>query len=252
MSTLTDLRESVAKQMARFSRPRIYGQELRVATTCVLPSFEALYLHVSKIGDLYMVHDCGETLDSIVRHGQEPDVAKKVIRRMCHNHCLDFNGWRISQECHDPDWICSGILAVAAGAIGSAECALHVDLLKFELEQGEETADSKLADAVFSLLEPSLKEGTISRKFPHRGKSGRSYEFDLAVQERDRLTLIETVTPRGDSVSSKYIALSDVSSERNIRKIVAHDDELPEEDIKLLRNVATVASANDVGRMVAG
>ena len=251
MSALADLRESVAKQLERFSQPRIYGQELRVATTCVLPSFECLYLQVSKIGERYMVHDCGETLESIVRHGQEPDIAERVIRRMCHNLGLDFNGWRISWESHDPNWISSGILAVAAAATGSADCALHEMHLKAQEARNDEKADSKLADAVFSLLEPSLKEGTISRKFPHRGKSGRSYEFDLSVQERDRLTLIETVTPRVDSVSSKYIALSDVSSERNIRKIVAHDDELPEEDIKLLRNVATVASANDVGRMVA-
>ena len=252
MSTLVDLRESVAKQLERFSRPRIYGQELRIATTCVLPSFEGLYLQVSKIGDRYLVHDCGETFDSIVRHGQKPEVAERVIRRMCQIHRLKFNGWRISWEFHDPDWISSGILAVAAAATGSADCALHEMHLKAREARNEEKADNVLADAVFSLLEPSLKEGTISRKFQHRGKSGRSYEFDLAVQERDRLTLIETVTPRGHSVSSKYVALSDVPSERSIRKIVAHDDELPEEDIQLLRNVATVASAKEVSRMVAG
>ena len=225
---------------------------MRIATACVLPSFEGLHLQVSKIGDSYMVHDCGETLDNILRHGQEPELAKRVIRRMCQIHRLDFNGWRISWECRDPDWISSGILAVATAATASAECALHEEFLRFEQEQNEETAGSKLADAVFSLLEPSLKEGTISRKFQHRGKSGRSYEFDLAVQDRDRLTLIETVTPHGHSVSSKYIALSDVPSERNIRKIVAHDDDLPEEDILLLRNVAAVANANEVSGMVAG
>ena len=252
MSALADLRKSVAKQLARFSRPRIDGEELRVATTCVLPSFEALYLHVSKIGDRYMVHDCGETLDSIVRHGQKLDVVKREIRRMCRIHRLDFNGWRISWESHDPEWISSGILAVAAAATGSAECALHEVFLKFEEKQGDETINSELADTVFSLLKSSIKEGAISRKFQHLGKSGRSYEFDFAVQERDRLTLIETVTSHDHSISSKYVALSDVPSEWNIRKIVAHDDELPEEDILLLRNVATVASANDVSRMVAG
>lgn len=36
----------------------------------------------------------------------------------------------------------------------------------------DEMADSVLADAIFSLLEPSLEEGAISRKFQHRGKSG--------------------------------------------------------------------------------
>lgn len=171
MSILADLRESVAKQMARFSRPRFDGQELRVATTCVLPSFKALYLHVSKIGDRYMVHDCGETLDSIVRHGQEPDAAERVIRRMCHNLQLDFNGWRISRVTDNPDCICTGILAVAAAATGSAECALHEMHLKAQEARNDENADNMLADAVFSLLEPSLKEGTISRKLPHRGKA---------------------------------------------------------------------------------
>lgn len=252
MKTLKALRKSVMAQTHQFSECAIHGDELRVPTTCVLPSFEALYVHVAMKDDSYMVHDCGETLDSILRHGQELDVAERVIRRMCQLYRLGFDGYRISWKFHDPEWISSGILAVAAAATGSAECALHEKHLKAQETLKEENADEMLADAVFSLLEPSLKEGAISRKFQHRGKSGRRYEFDLAIQEDNRLTLIETVTPHGHSVSSKYIALSDVPSEKGIRKIVAHHDDLAEEDILLLRNVAAVARPGDVGRMVAG
>ena len=115
-----------------------------------------------------MVHDCGETLDSIIRHGQEPNIAERVIRRMCHNLDLDFNGWRISRVTHNPDCICTRILAVAAAVTGSAECALHEIHLKAQEARNEENADNILADTVFSLLEPTLKEGTISRKFQHR------------------------------------------------------------------------------------
>lgn len=71
------------------------------------------------------------------------------------------------------------------------------------------------------------------------------------MKSKDQLTLIETLTPSDNSVHSKYVALANVPSEGGMRKIVAHDNDLPEEDIVLLRNVAAVASANDVGRMLA-
>ena len=252
MKTLKALRKSVMKQMAHFSTCANHGNELRVPTTCVLPSFEAWYIHASRNGDRYIVHDLGQTFDSILRHGQEIDVAKRIIRGMCQVYRLRFDDCRISWEFHDPEWISSGILAVAAADAGSAECALHETHLKAQEARKEENADDRLAETVFSLLEPSLKEGAISRKFQHRGKSGRRYEFDLAIQEQDRLTLIETVTPHGHSVRSKYIALSDVPSGKEIRKISACDDNLAEEDILLLRNVAAIARPDDVGRMVAG
>ena len=243
--TLKALRKSVSKQMAEFSKCPIVKDEVRVPTTCVLPYFDFLYVHVAQNSDSYLVHDNGQALDNILRHGQELDVANRVILSKCRPHGLKFNGWRISWENQNQEWLSSGIFAVAAAVTASAECALHETFMKaLEAQQDE------IADTIFLLLEPSLEEGSISRRYQHRGKSGRHYEFDLAVKHKNRLTLIETVTPHGHSVSSKYVALADVPSEGGIRKIVAHDNNLSKEDIVLLRNVAAVAKADDIGRML--
>ena len=252
MLSMKALRKSVMKQMAEFTECVIVEDELLVPTTCVLPSFEVLYVHVSKNSNRYMVHDSGQTLDSIVRHGQKLETAKRVIPMLCQTHCLKFNGWRISWENEDPEWLSSGIFAVAAASTASAECALHELSLKALETRQDEMANCTLADTIISLLEPSLEEGIISRNYPHGGKSGRQYEFDLAVLRKNELTLIETVTPDEHSVTSKYVALSDVPSDEGIRKIVAHDNNLTEQDILLLSNVAAVASTNDVGRILAG
>lgn len=65
MMSLKALRNRVMKQMAEFSECLIVRDELRVPTTCVLPSFEVLYVHVAQNGDRYMAHDNGQTLDGI-------------------------------------------------------------------------------------------------------------------------------------------------------------------------------------------
>lgn len=71
------------------------------------------------------------------------------------------------------------------------------------------------------------------------------------MEQKARLTLIVTVSPHGNSASSKCVAFADAPSESGVRKIAARDNDLPEYDILLLRSIAAVASPDDVGWTVA-
>lgn len=213
----------------------------RIRTTCVFPSFEPVFVYVAKLGDGFMIHDAGETVATILAHGQEGDVAKRLIRSECKRYDLSFGDRRISLKIDALEWLETAIVAVANTSASAARNALKENNKKSERE---------LADVIFDLLEPKLAKGTISKGFPFMGESGRRYRFDLAIQGKNRLTLIETVTPHAISVNSKYVALADVPAEERVQKIVAHNNDLSQEDILLLQNVATVAGPDGVLHMV--
>lgn len=215
----------------------------RIRTTCVFPSFEPVFVYVAKLGEGFVVHDAGETVAVIMAHGQDGDAAKRVIRSECKRYDVAFGERRISLKIDASEWLETAIVAVANTAAAAARNALKDNNKKTERD---------LADVIYELLEPRLAKGTVTKGFPYLGESGRRYRFDLAVQSKDHLTLIETVTPHAISVNSKYVALADVPSDAAVRKIVAHNNDLSQEDILLLQNVATVAGPNGVMDLVAG
>lgn len=209
----------------------------RIRTTCVFPSFEPVFVYVAKLGDGFVVHDAGETVAVIMAHGQEGDMAKRVIRSECKRYDLAFGERRISLKIDAAEWLETAIVAVANTAASAARSAL---------KDTNKKAECDLTDVIFHLLEPKVAKGSLTKGFPYLGESGRRYKFDLAVQSRDHLTLIETVTPHANSVNSKYVALADVPSEPAVKKIAAHNNDLSQEDILLLQNVAIVAGPNGV------
>lgn len=215
----------------------------RIRTTCVFPSFEPVFVYVAKLGEGFVVHDAGETVAVIMAHGQDGDAAKRVIRSECKKYDVAFGERRISLKIDASEWLETAIVAVANTAAAAARNALKENNKKTERD---------LADVIYEFLEPRLAKGTVTKGFPYHGESGRRYRFDLAVQSKDHLTLIETVTPHAISVNSKYVALADVPAEASVRKIVAHNNDLSQEDILLLQNVATVAGPNGVMELVAG
>ena len=215
----------------------------RIRTTCVFPSFEPVFVYVAKLGEGFVVHDAGETVAVIMAHGQDGDAAKRVICSECKRYDVAFGERRISLKIDASEWLETAIVAVANTAAAAARNALKDNRKKTERD---------LADVIYELLEPRLAKGMVTKGFPYLGESGRRYRFDLAVQGKDHLTLIETVTPHAISVNSKYVALADVPSEAAVRKIVAHNNDLSQEDILLLQNVATVAGPNGVLDLVAG
>lgn len=209
----------------------------RIRTTCIFPSFEPVFVYVIKFGDGFIVHDAGETMGVILSHGQEADVAKRFIRSECKRYDLSLEDRRISLKIDALEWLETAIVSVANTASTAARLAIA---------EVSKKADIDLADVLFDLLEPKLSKGTLAKDFPFQGASGRRYKFDLAIQERDKLTLIQAVRPNAISVNSKYVALSDIPMDDPIQKIAAHNNNLSIEDILLLQNVATVSGPSGV------
>lgn len=215
----------------------------RVRTTCVFPSFEPVFVYVAKLGNGFFVHDAGETFAVVLAHGQEPEVASRVIRSECKRYDLTFGERGISLKIDAAEWLETAIIAVANTAASAARNAIRDSSRKIE---------SDLAEVIFRLLEPKFSKGMVMKEYPYIGESGRRYKFDLAVEVKDQLTLIETVTAHPISVNSKYVALADVRPEAAVKKIVAHNNDLSQEDILLLQNVATVAGPTGVLDLIAG
>lgn len=215
----------------------------RIRTTCVFPSFEPVFVYVVKFGDGFIVHDAGETMGVILGHGGDGDGAKRIIRAECKRYDLKCEDRRISLKIDAIEWLETAIVSVANTAAAAARQAMTEARKKNEKDLGE---------ILYQLLEPKVARGTLAKNFDFQGASGRKYHFDLAVQGREKLTLIQTVMPNANSLNSKFVALSDVPTDEPIRKIAAHNGDLSTEDILLLQTVATVASPVGVVEMVAG
>jgi len=213
----------------------------RIRTTCIFPSFEPVFVYVVKFGDGFVVHDAGETMGVILGHGQDGSAAKRFIRTECKRYDLAFENRRIELKIDALEWLETAIVSVANTASTAARLAMA---------DASKKADRELSDVLFELLEPKLTKGTLARDFGFQGSSGRKYKFDLAVQGRDELTLIQAVRPNAISVNSKYVALSDIPMDEPVQKIAAHDNNLAMEDILLLQNVATVAGPSGVLNLI--
>ncbi|WP_152911729.1 hypothetical protein [Roseovarius tolerans] len=200
-----------------------------------------MFVYIVKLGDGFIVHDAGETVAVIMAHGQSGDTAKKIIKSECKRYGLSFGKRRISLKIEAIDWLETAIVSVANTCAMSARNAL---------KENSKKTEQALAENLYQLLEPSLPKGAITKGFPYKGASGRRYKFDLAVQSRSGITLIETVTAHAISVNSKYVALADVPHDAQVNKIVAHNNDLSAEDILLLQNVATVAGPDGVHKLL--
>ncbi len=233
----------VASETNRFWSCKETQNGAQIRTTCVFPSFEPVYVYVAKLGDGFVVHDAGETMAVILGHGQSGEVAKRSIKAECVRYDLSFGKRRISLKIDALDWLETAIVCVANTSASAARSAL---------KESPQKSETDLADTIFSLLEPFVSKGTMVKDFSYRGSSGRGYKFDIAVQGKERLTLIDTVTAHANSVNSKFVAFSDVPEADDVQKIVAHNNELRAEDILLLQNVAVVAGPNGVSNLIGG
>lgn len=207
----------------------------------MFPSYEPVFVYVAKLGEGFVVHDAGETMAVVMAHGQDSRSAKSAIRSECKRYALRFGDRRISLKIDALDWLETAIVCVANASASAARHALQDTTSKSELD---------LADKLYAILESRVPKGLVSRSYAFQGASGRKYKFDLAVQSRDQLTLIETVTAHANSVNSKYVAFADVPASEHIQKIVAHNNDLSPEDILLLQNVAVVAGPDGVYDLV--
>ena len=225
----------------RASKETEYG--IQIATTCLFPCFEPVFVYVEKSPDGFIVHDAGETEAVIFHGGKNRSVARKAILDECTMYGTVFEKGTLTMKIDNLEWLETAVLSIASAAASASQEALKCS--------GQRT-HGRLAEVIFQLLEPKLGKGTISKRFPYSGESGRRYSFALAVQGKEQLTLIDTVSANPNSVNSKYVAMADVPSNLGIKKIVAHNDDLSAEHLQLLQRVAMVSNHSGVIDLVEG
>ena len=91
----------------------------RIATTCLFPDWDSVYVIVEKYKDGYIVHDAGKTMDVLADIDCLEDKHLSIIQNQCKMNGAEFlNGQiraKISKE-EDLSWINSSIIAVANSA----------------------------------------------------------------------------------------------------------------------------------------
>ena len=231
------LHKFVIANTSRLRESKETKHGIQIATSCVFPSWDSLHVYVKKSTDGFVVHDAGETAAVIYDSGRKRSVVNKTILDECAVYGTVFENEVLAMKIDDVGLLETAIVSVVSAAMSASSEALRCSGRK---------ANGKMAEAIFQLLEPKLGKGAISKRFPYSGESGRRYRFDLAVQGKEQLILIDTVSAHPNSVNSKYVAMADVPSDSGIRKIVAHNDDLSAEHLQLLQSVAIVSNHSGV------
>jgi hypothetical protein len=203
----------------------------RVATHCLYPSFEPVYVYIAKVGDGYHVHDGRGAYEAARLHGRDSSVAAHAISHEAARFHLELLERAIVSNVASPEWLQSAILAVANASSLAAERAF-----------GRATAAAEIAltDRIEDMLARSFGVKSYRRNFAARGKSGKEHQFDFAVRDHSEYSLlISAVAPHHSSISAKYVAFADTEADMQF-KFAVYDRPLETGDTALLQQVASI------------
>jgi hypothetical protein len=207
----------------------------RVTTHCLYPSFDPVNVYVVRFGDGFRVHDGGGALKAAWTHGREEPAIKKALGKKAARFEVNLlEDCSLVVDAPSVEWLTSAILAVA-----NASAAAAHDVVDKVVSATERV----LRDRILDVLKRTVRESAIAPDFGLTGKSGKVHHFDFAVQEpNDKLLLISAVAPHHISVSSKYVAFSDLifRTDGRVDRFAVHDRPLDPSDVSLLLQVAEI------------
>jgi hypothetical protein len=212
------------------------GGVIRFTTHCLYPTFEPVDTFVMPSGSGFVVHDGGGACRSAWRLGRDPRAIDHAVSHQASAYQLLIRDGALTAEVPGQEWLPSAIMAVANASATAARMAV-------ESVSPSAMSESTLRDLVRSVLAEFFPDAAVASGFDLRGKSGKRHHFDFGVRERvGRLTLIDTVSPHHVSVSSRYVAFSDIGGiDGDVHgRFVVHDRPLDSEDVALLGQVADV------------
>lgn len=229
MSVMTcdDLR----KAMADFELCEQTPQGARIATHCLYPSFEHVRVFVAKIGDGFTVHDGDGAYNTAWLHGRDAELIGKSLSEAAHRFDIYVAGKAITARVSSIDWLTSGILSVSNASAMAAHDA--VDRI---MAAQEEALVDRMGKTLIEIVGPRH----ISRNVDVKGTSGGFRHFDFVLaRETPQPLFLNSVTPRRNSVSAKYVSFADNPALKKF-KFAVHDRELELGDTALLQQVADV------------
>ncbi|MGG3812352.1 hypothetical protein ABEV34_11970 [Methylorubrum rhodesianum] len=217
--------------MAQFSACEETVEGSRLATQCLYPSFEPVYVYVAKFGFGYKIHDGGGAFRSAWLHGREENLINRIIDQECRRFHAKRAGTAISIDVEDADWLPTAVLSVANASSLSAHAAISRIVA---------SAEKHLVDQIERTLISLFGASHVAREVELRGKSGGKRRFDAVVNpNQENPILVNGVTAHHASVSSKYVAFSDTEGDPS-SKLAVHEKPLDAEDVTLLQQVATI------------
>ncbi len=214
---------------------------MRIRATGVPPSLNPLRAYIAESRDGFIALDGGDTAAGMFLHEMESATTRRAIRRECGRSEAEFDNGRISLKFKTLDRLETAVTTVSntAAAVGRVAETSRLD-----------TTGTSLKDEIFEISRPEPWDLDVLKDFEFQGEGGCRHKFHIADGGGDRLTPINTDTPRAASVNSKYMALSGVEANR-IRKFAVHDGDPRRNDIALSRRVATVTGRAEVVGVVA-
>ncbi|WP_420331660.1 hypothetical protein [Oceanicaulis alexandrii] len=231
--------DDVRAALASFSSCEVTPSGARVATHCLYPSHEPVYVYVVKHGtEGYIIHDAGEAARIADLHGRDEKLQDRALRSSAKRFDVDLVNGQLRLSIESKDWLRSAIVTVANSAAHAAYKAIELEVRNSEIE---------IADIVFEQLIKVATRSRVSKDVELIGRSGRHYEFDFAVSlGRDNLLPVDVVSAHPNSIASKFVAFSDTYALSEKRGLAAHHGSLKQADLNLLSDVATLVPANAI------
>jgi hypothetical protein len=212
----------------------------RFRTHCLYPSFEPVDVFVVRFGDGFRINDGGGAYRSAWDHGRDDGMARRAINRQATAYHLSVeNDQSLAVTVNSPDWLLSGILAVANASAGAAHAV-------FQHVTG--ASETMLKERIFATLAATVPVSAIAKEYEMIGKSGKRHHFDYAIQTVEQHPLlVESVTPHHVSISAKYVAFADTSDAPAIGRFAVCDRPLDNDDTALLQQVAAIVPFASLG-----
>jgi hypothetical protein len=209
----------------------------KVATQCLYPSADPVFVHVSKRGDGFSVSDGGDIIRNVLVHGRDDTALKAGLEEARKRHCLTVKGGILYAEVPSADWLASAVMAIANGAALAANVAVDHEVRK---------AERSLVSEMYKAVEAVVPAQRIAREYEWRGKSGKTWKIDLAVLSGERPLLMKAVTPHHNSISSNYTTFGDIGATET-EHFCVYRRSLGEVDASLIRQVATLVPIRSLG-----
>lgn len=223
--------DDIRKALADFSECEQTPEGARIATHCLYPSFENVRVFVAKVGDGFTVHDGAGAYNTAWLHGRDEDLIGRSLSEAAEKFHITVATKAIVARVNSVEWLTSAILSVANASSVAANDA--VDRIVAAQEEA-------LVDRIGRTLSEVISPRQLTKNVNVKGVSGGMRHFDFVIgRESPHPILINSVTPRRNSIAAKYVSFSDTAEKRQF-KFAVHDRELEPGDVALLQQVASV------------
>lgn len=209
---------------------------LRLATDCLYPSADVVFVHITKTGNGFRVTDGGGCARNVLLHAKDEHALRSGLEEARKRHQVAVEGGALVAIVPDADWLQAAIAAVANGAALAANVAIDHTVKRTERD---------LAKRIEEALSRVVAPHRIARDVEWPGNSGKTWKIDFAVVDAAKPLLVRPVNPHPISISSAYTAFGDIGR-ASVSTFCVYARPIPQEDQTLVRQVADLVPAGAV------